>query len=861
MGLKTFLRTSLLFVPLVALSCGQLTVPQSVAIKTNAAYEASVGTVSKKLSEYADIKEIFSKALNGKGEVFDYQPNNTDNQIYGIKYPVKDLKLDLSDALNQTDSVSKSGEYELAVLDVSGSAEKTIQVDSSAITEKLAFPESALTVVESDTTVSVTSDIFPSINMEMEKAQTVTYKSGALKITLTPPSSVTSTFERKIKISLKANDGTILTTSNENKVVGTAPNVLSLPLTGVTLPKQFTIVFTGTVSGGNVGQLDSFTVKTAVSSDAIISKITGVTLNTESETLLQTFSIPAEKISSARIASGTLDIESPLPTGCTGLNIAFASDEPLGISGGLVASKSFEDKTDSNKILSKALNLSGSVLTPSLPVSVSGKYNFNLENATLVFDESGKINILLNAKYAVTKFEEATIAITEEEKQQLNVSVNQKLSEISGVEAISSIKQAVFTVSPTYKNNFPLGNDISLVVSSTNPGMQGTVDENTDSVPAGATVSAEHKTTAKDYSIATDSILLDAKVTLPGDGTNVTLKNLETGNTYKFEYSFNMKLDFDEVTVSMQKIKDTIGTTSGEVDLSDFNLKKLLEKVPEKVTGLDGLNFEKIPVYFYATAPRAISDNFSSAKIGMSAKYKDSSDVQQTKELVPEGTELKFFANAPLIDVNETYKEDLDAKDCSVKIEKFTDVVNARGTELKLNYSVDLGSDSDSVTIRKADIEDGATVQILAIIVLPLNFSLEDDLAYELYNEPTKDLLQRSSATGNKKLNEIVHAIESFSLKSNISNNTGLPMKMNVSEPSTGMNKDFLFEQNSSFVLNQSEISSIVETYPYAPKVTVLVPKPASGEFYRIKRDASFTALATFLVKTNGTITLFGEAK
>jgi len=864
-----FLNICILFsVIFGALSCSDMAIPEKVSVKTDAKYSYNAGKVNTELSEYIDLRKQLSDGLGDKATVYDYQPNNTNIQYYLINYPVMETSLDLSDYLNSSSTgFNQEGSYTLTIPTVSGTETKNITITSSDIVSKLAISDVNLTVVESGSTdpIEITSNILPTINISIE-AGSASFESGMLKLTLTPPSTTSASFERTVTAKLLDSAGNVISTSGSVNAIGTNANELSLSLAGKTLSGNMKISFSGSVKGGTASQQDVFTAACTFSTDCKLSKVTGLTTTTNASSINTSITISSDPLKTATIGTGSLTVKAIMPSGCTGLSASFDSSNDLTINGALTHVSSFTNVVSSGYLLDKRLDLSGATLTPGT-LSITGNVIFSLSNATLVFS-NGNVGLGVNVDYEITKLTSAKVKVASVPK----VSISEDLSSLGISDVVTSITNAVITLNGTYKNTFPTGNDIVLNLSSTNPGIDS-LQENGNSATITATGSTDatsssiHKTSKHTFTISSDTIDISMTAGLPsqetvGTETFATFTNIVPGSEYKLSFSFSSDIDFDSAEVSVTAIKSKL-TTSQEVDLSSFDIGEIFDSVPEGITGLDGIKFDTIPVYLYAVAPTTISNEFTSNKITLAANYKDTNDTSQTTNLL-NNADISFVTSLPsFADENTTYKEDLDSSNCSVKVASgFEDIINNRASNLKLAYTVTLGSSNSTVTIHSSDLESTSTVSMMAVIAIPLSVMLEDDVVYEVYND-TSDLFKRSQATeSDSKISEILSAIESFTISSTVQNSTGLPLQVQITDTASGLNKTFSFTENSTLTLTNEEIQNILSAYPFAPVIKAVITKPADNStYYRITRDAQFTSNIVFDVKTNGTISVFGEDK
>lgn len=86
-------------------SCGQLEIPESVSVKTNARFQAPMGTakydVTKKLGPDS-IRSKIQDALGDKATVYTYAENSSDDTLrYLIHFPAFNVPVDISSYLDE----------------------------------------------------------------------------------------------------------------------------------------------------------------------------------------------------------------------------------------------------------------------------------------------------------------------------------------------------------------------------------------------------------------------------------------------------------------------------------------------------------------------------------------------------------------------------------------------------------------------------------------------------------------------------------------------------------------------------------------------------------------------------------------
>ncbi|MCK9169794.1 MAG: hypothetical protein M0P01_05215 [Treponema sp.] len=630
---------------LLFISCSNMSIPQSVSVKTDATYSANFGSYSKNLSDYfsADsIKEQIAKSSTSFS-VYDYNPgSNAAVQHFLIKYPAMDKSIDISDQLDSinigTNLDSKMGfnqSFTVPKIDqtFSNTAEQDIY---SAVNSKstltgngnIMVPDRGRSISDSTDTVGLTT---VDINISGITFTSIYYRSGSLDITLKPDSLPAAGFKLLLTATLYQDDGTTKISSSSQTDVSTG-GTLSIPLSTNPLTSSMKLKFTGSVTGSTAAlstpNLYTYAVSAGLT-DAEMSKITGLKMTPEELGPAATISFSqtvnagstSSSLVSAEIGGGSLILQTLLPEGWSGVSATSA----FSLSGGLTAaSGDFTDTAGTGYLINKNLALAGKTYTPS-DISISGSTTLNFDpdtGATIIFPQSGTVDITTTGSCSITSFTSATVNLGNDVQTSYTyeTAVPDELKDFVTKIDYSNSK---IGVSFNYINGLPTNtthdiNNITVKAVSTFMNMTGTDDASSKTLTAGTTTKTSTELVSENsfidltkYSAADSKIDITVDVALPGATTEhptyVTVSNIEPGSSYSLSMSdFALVFDWSAITINSSSLTQS----ATDVD-TGLNFSTLLAGVTDgmpagqaaEVKKLYNMKFNAIPVYLYISKP------------------------------------------------------------------------------------------------------------------------------------------------------------------------------------------------------------------------------------------------------------------
>lgn len=852
----------------------KMQVPESVSVKTNATYSANFGSYSKNLSDYISAETITEQISNSSFSVYDYNPGSSaDFQEFLIKYPVIDKTIDVGSSISDIDLTSAGSSASInqsfAIPDLSRTFTQNISFSdlNSRINSETTIASGSVQVIDPGTAQTVDSVHVPAVTLTITSPEfsTLTYRSGSLVVSVTAPGGTTLTKLSLTAVLKNASTNATISTSGEADVYN--GGTLTIPLDGKTLVPSMKISFSGSIDGNSAGTVLSYGIAPSISGGEL-SEVTGLTLSADDlgdsaeETINTLVNVDStDPLVSAVIGTGSLTVRSPLPSGWSGVT---ATASGLALSGALTSS-AFTDNGGSAYLLNQSLNLEGLTFTPGT-LTVTGTITLSLNNATIIFP-SGGISLTTTASCAVSKLATATIDTSGYTLSETYSSdVPEDLS--SFVNSITYSKAGVKVGS--YTNTLPAGNDIALTLTSSFLSITGTEATGTISSATtnGTLELAKTGTGTIDVSGAT-AIDTTVAITLPGaSGSTATFSNLATNTTYTLVASdFTPELEWTNINVNTSSL--AVSETSG-ID-TGINFDTIMSDLPEEVqTAFDSLQIESLPLYLSVEMPDIPAFSGLSLSGNIYLQYTAGSTTENFNILGNKNASTQGTLdpeNISLTIVNDVVTTNLASSGLAEL--DLAAVFNTRPDSLKLFYDISPASGGGSgIDISYADYEtimdSGVNIAAIVYIVLPLKATVVNSTSLDIMSlagkSSTDDLLGRSEALDTSDYQKYLDAIKNVTLGITVGNTMGLSaanVKITDTDEIFGTDGMTMYLSGDSTVsLTGDQITSVLQTYPYMPTVTLTIP--ADTEII-IPRDADISVGLSAKVATDGTIQLYGE--
>lgn len=404
-----------------------LEIPESLSAKiTNTTYNFPLGSgtclIRDRISA-SELRKTFNENISdseSEVKVYDFAPEGADNdeQVlqYLIKYPIKDVPL----------TISTDGSNSMKI-----SSKIPIKNLNSKISDSLAIEEQTYTITETgtDTTIPETDGI--SFNITSPDFDTMTVYNGSFNINVAAPGNVSSDFSLVAKVILCDSNGNEISESEETDITNGAN--LDLYLDGKTLVPNMKLKFSGTMSGGTLGNILSYTIS-MTTQNLKVQKVTGLNMTADEVGDLDndestpngtvafsdsfTFSGMNSSLVSAKVAKGSLDIYSEIPEGWSGVNATVSTISVSQTDGISLAEDDFKDVSNSegNYLFNKTADIAGQTIKPSSSggeIEMAGLVSVSFSEATIIFDggtENPEIEVLGNC--AIDEIENITISLS-----------------------------------------------------------------------------------------------------------------------------------------------------------------------------------------------------------------------------------------------------------------------------------------------------------------------------------------------------------------------------------------------------------------------------------------------------------------
>ncbi len=347
-------------------------------------------------------------------------------------------------------------------------------------------------------------------------------------------------------------------------------------------------------------------------------------------------------------------------------------------------------------------------------------------------------------------------------------------------------------------NSFPAGNDIAVEIKSSTFGIDSTDGMYVNGENASASdvkIPAKGNQSKNAISFAEFSPI-DVEGTLSaGDYINFSVKlsnsqtfsNLVMGATYKIAISDSeVLMDWDKVVLKL----DSLDPVNDVSDMSDFSINELLKEIDGEVSKLVNncdIKKDNLKAYFMVQRPAGALASLVSG-VNFNGKiwftYKDSSSVAKQTYIIGEtgAEELDFCDsfNWPSTTQTLTKKFAAQGTDYSFVYDDLADVLNERGTDLKVHYDITVAGGSEC-SLWKAKMDsmtsaDTSTIAVEMALVLPLHFTTKASTTMDVYElakmdvSDKDDLLDRSDVSKTEEYEKIAKSISYFRINYNLIN-------------------------------------------------------------------------------------------
>ena len=432
-----------------------LSLPESVSVKTDAAYTVPLGTASYDVSSVlgADaLKSSMQSSLGTSANLYDYVPDSSsDTLTYLLHYPVYSVPLDVGsylDSLNMGSALN-SGDVKLDfnqdIVLPTIAINQTQKIDIPDISTQVfnsmnttlangdftcptvKEPGAGNTVSGSDYLLDQNGNAHNSITISGDVDGEITYDTGSavlIKVTRNDTNALTSSYTFNMTAAIKDAAETILYTTTTESV--TDGGTLTLNLGDTAFPKDLHVLLNSTLSGGNNSVTHSYTVTMTLAPATKIRQIDklnstakdlGITLPTINQSV--DLSDMVGYFTTSTIDVGSVSIKAVMPSTWTGISCK----DGLKFSGSGMGENTLADGTPDGTtyLINKYLDLHNKTLNPSesdhtvtvAADTTDNSLNLTFSNAKIIFENgSSAQTINVDVVCSVTTLSSATIDFT-----------------------------------------------------------------------------------------------------------------------------------------------------------------------------------------------------------------------------------------------------------------------------------------------------------------------------------------------------------------------------------------------------------------------------------------------------------------
>jgi len=817
MNKNRFFLTALTAAAFLASGCDNLALPESLSIKTNAKYQAPLGTASFDLTKVLSpsaMRETIQNAMGGSAVLYEYIPGseNIDGLdpkalTYLLHYPAYNVPIDMSQYISQMDLAGQLGNIEKS-FDISAGSEIdqsfTDSINAFTGMDSLNFTGNTATVQESSSNSTIEPENLPTIEVsggnENFSYSRIYFKTGKISMTFkkTDSNPVGSGYTIKIKPLLYDSSGNLCKEGEEKNInLNTgAETTLELPMTCEQgLSQKFYVKFRASVTASSGNATHKFDIS-ANSQDMAIKKITGAS-GSASKEINQTVSLSAlgSGITSVSFSDAAIGIASPLPAGWTGMECTVSS----------LAVRNSADTSDVGTLTKvssggadytvKDIYRWGDTINPGemSSVKVKGTAKITMTNATIDLSSTGTTaSVPIGVSFKIKKVDSVTVNLSD-----LGVTPSFEDSSVSiPAELRNFVKKISFASNASNAEGNP--------TTATRAGF-GFKCDITDTLPAGNAVQLDVSAFRKVGNSDQDQWVCDQNFDIEfsnaaGDpdklylkmevknADSFTLKNIELGKSYTLGIKItDVIFDWDKITLDLSSVPDF----SGETDMP-LDIHKLLEPM-HLDTEIEKMELTAFPVYFYAQKPSGLGNAFDS--IGFTGEiylsYKPQGDTAREFYMIagditlvnsvpwPDSSVSQIIENKTDSNNVAYYMQDANPARYSAK-SNLNQVLMTKldsSTPMKLKYSVTMTGGSSGVELSRAAVENSgsSSLSIDMAALLSFDFTLKAplyikpiQLADEHWNDKEdghyKDVLNRENASTMSQFADYVDCIKSVTV-------------------------------------------------------------------------------------------------
>ncbi len=303
-----------------------------------------------------------------------------------------------------------------------------------------------------------------------------------------------------------------------------------------------------------------------------------------------------------------------------------------------------------------------------------------------------------------------------------------------------------------------------------------------------------------------------------------------------------------KIPIDLQSLESQ-ANAANVIDLSDFSLDTMLKNMPAGISGTENINFQDVQVYLYVVAPPELG---KINNIEATATYTGQLSPVDLIDKQPSYTYVRYgpsFCNP-----SQVYTENLAAVERTASLTQgLTKLLNNRVKNMKLKFTFDIDTSISEIDTK---LFSRNSIQIFAVIVLPLRFDFTGDVVYKAYSADS-DMLGRSGDGFDGKTAEMMDNVKKIGLGLNIENGTGLSARVDFTDSDrviagnpykgTGVSESITFASGkTAFDFTGIETRKILESKSFCPEITVVIPPSKQYLKRNAYCDIKFNILAEY---------------
>lgn len=883
---KKLIGIAVLLSVLLLSGCGNLTMPETISIRSKAKYNFTIANKSFDLKEYFSLSALLKGtgineqvSNNNRYNIYEYNPNGISHiQQFIMQMDVQDIPLDFGKFLSQADlsasihGMSIDKEFEVPEIDLSEVKEIDLEVN-----EKINGFVTFAGVTNSETALE-----FEFTNEE-NYFETIEYKSGYMAITTIAnikdiDFSNLEHLNLDLLIPEKLN-GSVKILKN-SQVISQAEfkdGIAFLPLDNVYLE--------------NNGMSFSFDTKPDVLfygkivSESVIKRITGLCVKDSIDDVPLETTIKVGNQSdfeSCEIDSGSIEVVFNKPESWSGINLNYV----INTTGALEATIS-----DSNP----QYDLSGKTIRNG-DIDVKTVMSVGFKNATISFidSEGKKQNPSVSINTKIEKIKSAVVNLGTD----YNARIQQ--TETLSDEVLNIVRDIVWNrsgIEIDYTNTLPEGNEMVINMTSDFLGFNNdkrvivhTEENETEKIEYLCEDGRKTKFGKEPGEFSAIDVL--AEFSFPNyDPIEKTIKvqNVEPGKKYKLAFEIKPVFDWESISID-----SSVSNQSGVIN-AGLNLSSIFNGVDEAlgINLAESVEIKALPLYLFCDIP-AVEGAFEDpqyrgtikAFVGDENNNPVLDDNGESVEIYLLGGDSKTnilpSLSAPELKPNENNEITMDL---AVELNKLngyegidlSKLITTSSTDglLCIDYDVTFVTGNDDAITLTADtikklIEGPTSIKLSAFVVLSLDFNVTSPVELDLIkftgkdtSEENYDLLGRQEPTSFEDLQKFIDMIESVAITYAPSEipfhfypfdnaNDFMKLVIDLDGDGTDFEERELSLKGDVFTENPSSILGI---YPLQPKLNLVIPVGNLS----IPREMKFSTRIDLGISTNGQIKIWDK--